>query len=148
MNSNKDENQTPPPMDDEEFDAWWSSFNDGDLDEFEREIEESLGDYEILPDPNWEEKKRGIQEIARRARSSAFPAGVTEEQKKKFPPGLLAYWRGEAPTPYTDPTGWDEFRKTLAPSDDLWRLVPIDGVPDASEPTQPDGAPPSDDSAG
>ncbi len=78
---------------------------------------ESLKDYEVLPDPNWEEKKRRIQEMARRARGSAYPAEMTEEQKKKFPPGLLAYWRGEAATPYDDPTAWDEFAKTLTPDD-------------------------------
>lgn len=55
MNDDKYEPKTPPPMDDKEFDAWWP-FNDDDLDEFEREIEESLKDYEIVPDPNWEEK--------------------------------------------------------------------------------------------
>ena len=75
MNGDRDERQTPPPMNDEEFAHWWRSFDDTDLDEFEREIEESLKDCEILPDPNWEEKKRRIQEMARRARASAYPGG-------------------------------------------------------------------------
>ena len=118
MNGDRDERQTPPPMNDEEFARWWRSFDDNDLDKFEREIEESLKDCEILPDPNWEEKKRRIQEMARRARASAYPAEMTEEQKKKFPPGLLAYWRGEAATPYDDPTAWDEFAKAPTSSDD------------------------------
>lgn len=118
MNGDRNERQTPPPLTDEEFDAWWLSFDDNHLDEFERDIEESLKDYEVLSDPNWEEKKRRIQEMARRARGSAYPAEMTEEQQKKFPPGLLAYWRGEAATPYDDPTGWDEFAKTLTPSAD------------------------------
>ena len=56
MNGDRDERQTPPPMNDEEFAHWWRSFDDNDLDKFEREIEESLKDCEILPDPNWEEK--------------------------------------------------------------------------------------------
>ena len=128
MNGDKHEMQTPPPMSDEEFDAWWP-FDNNDLDEFERDIEDSLKGYEILPDPNWEENKRRIQEMARRTLASDHPGRMTEEQKQKLPPGLLAYWRGEAPTPYTDPTGWDQFRKTLSPSDDLWRLVPIDADP-------------------
>ncbi len=55
MNDDRHEPQTPPPMDDKEFDAWWP-FNDDDLDEFEREIEESISVDEILSDPNWEEK--------------------------------------------------------------------------------------------
>lgn len=124
MSDDKREIRKPPPMDDEKFDDWWRSFDDNNLDEFEKDIEESLKDCEILPDPNWEEKKRRIQEMARRARGSAYPAGLTEEQQKKFPPGLLAYWRGEASTPYDDPTAWDEFAKTLTPSDDLGRIKP------------------------
>ena len=137
MNGDKHEPQTPPPMDDKEFDAWWP-FNDDDLDEFEREIEESLEGYEIIPDPNWEEKKRRIEETVRRSRSSAYPAGLTEEQQKKFPPGLLAYWRGEAATPNDDPTAWDEFAKTLDPSDDPERLAPIEESSDGGPQYQPD----------
>ncbi len=137
MNGDKHEPQTPPPMSDEEFDAWWP-FDDSDLDEFEREIEASLKDYEILPDPNWEEKKKRIEEMARRTLASKHPGRITEELRKKLPPGLLAYWRGEAPTPYTDPTGWDEFRETLTPSDDLGWLVPIDKSADTEPQSQPD----------
>ena len=48
-----------------------------------------------------------------------------------MPPGLLAYCRGEAATPYDDPTGWDEIRKNQPPPDDLWRWVPIDKPADA-----------------
>ena len=131
----------------DKFTVWWSSLGYGDLDEFEREIEESISGYEILPDPNWEEKKRRIQETARRARSRAYPAGLTEEQQQKFPPGLLAYWRGEDPTPYDDPAAWDEFAKTLTPSDDLWRLAPIDKSADAEPQGQPDTAATGDDGA-
>ena len=140
MNSDKDKTRTPPPMDNEEFDAWWSSFGDVNLDAFEREIEESISGYEILPDPDWEEKKRRIQETARLALSRAYPAGLTEEQQKKFPPGLLAYWRGEAPTPYDDPADWDEFAKTLTPSEDLQRLVPCDKARNSDPQSQPDTA--------
>ena len=147
MNGDRNERQTPPPLNDAEFDAWWRSFGDNHLDEFEREIEESLKDYEILPDPNWEEKKRRIEEMARRARSSPYPAGMTEEQQQKFPPGLLAYWRGEAATPYDDPTAWDEFTKTLTPSDDLRRLVPIYKSADTEPQDQPDLAATADDDA-
>ena len=38
MNGDRDERQTPPPMNDEEFAHWWRSFDDTDLDEFEREL--------------------------------------------------------------------------------------------------------------
>ena len=125
------------PLTDEEFDAWWP-FSDDDLDEYEREIEKSLEGYEILPDPNWQENKRRIEEMARRALSQKHPGRMTDEQKRLLPPGLLAYWRGEATTPYADPTGWDEFRKTLASSDDLWRLVPIDEGAETERQEPPD----------
>ncbi len=145
MNGDKHEPQTPPPMSDEEFDAWWP-FDDSDLDEFEREIEESLKDYEILPDPNWEEKKRRIEEMARRTLTSEHPGRITEELRKKLPPGLLAYWRGEAPTPYSDPTGWDEFRKTLKSSDDLWRIKRAGSGRDMDHPQdQPESTPYTED---
>ena len=142
MNDDKHEPQTPPPMDDEEFDAWWP-FNDDDLDEFEREIEESLKDYKLLPDPNFEEKKKRAEETARRTLAKEHPGRMTEEQRKLLPPGLLAYWRGEASTPYTDPTGWDEIRKTEPPPEDLWRWVPIDKAADADPQEQPNTAAPA-----
>ena len=142
MNDDKHEPQTPPPMDDEEFDAWWP-FNDDDLDEFEREIEESLKDYKLLPDPNFEEKKKRAEETARRTLAKEHPGRMTEEQRKLLPPGLLAYWRGEASTPYTDPTGWDEIRKTEPPPEDLWRWVPIDKAADADPQEQPNAAAPA-----
>ena len=125
MNRDKYEPRTPPPLTDEEFDAWWP-FSEADLDEYEQGIEKSLEGYEILPDPDWQANKRRIEEMARRTLAQKIPGRMTEEQKRRLPPGLLAYWRGEAPTPYDDPTGWDDFLKTLTPSDDLWRLVPID----------------------
>ena len=145
MNDDKREIRKPPPMNDAEFDAWWRSFDDTDLDEFEREIEESIKDYEIPPDADREEKKRRIQEVARLARGSAYPAGLTAEQQQKFPPGLLAYWRGEAATPYDDPTAWDEFAKTLTPSDNLSRPAPIDKPADTEPQAQPNLAPTADD---
>lgn len=147
MNDDKHEPQTPPPMDDKEFDAWWP-FNDDDLDAFEREIEESLEGYEILPDPNWEENKKRIQETAHRTLASKNRGRMTEEERQKLPPGLLAYWRGEAPTPYADPTGWDEFHKTLIPSDDLWRLVPLEPDADGNQQTPHDAEHLFDDNAG
>ncbi len=111
-----------------------------DLDEYEREFSGSLEGYKILPDPNFEATKKRAEETARRTLANEHPGRMTEEQKKLLPPGLLAYWRGEAPTPYTDPTGWDEFRKTLTPSDDLWRWVPIDKPADADPQDQTDAA--------
>ncbi|CAI8042307.1 hypothetical protein GBAR_LOCUS23511 [Geodia barretti] len=142
MSDEKMESRPPSSMTDEEFDAWWP-FDDDDLDEFERDIEESLQGYDVLPDPNWEENRRRVQEMARRTRVNKHPGRITEAERQKLPPGLLAYWRGEAATPYDDPTGWDEFRKTLIPSDDLWRLVPIDTSADAGQQAQPDAGPSS-----
>ena len=149
MSDDKREIRKPPPMDDAKFDDWWRSFGNNDLDEFEQEIEASLKDYEILPDPNWEEKKRRIQEMARRARGSAYPAGLTEEQQKLFPPGLLAYWRGEAATPYDDPTAWDEFANNLNPSDDLWRIKPAGSERDTDhQQERTEGTPSAEDNLG
>lgn len=138
MGDNDDERAKLPDPDD-----YWP-FPD-DLDEYEREFSESLDRYKILPDPNWEENKRRVEEMARRTLAKKHPGRMTEVERQKLPPGLLAYWRGEASTPYDDPTGWDEFRKTLTPSDDLWRLVPIDAPSDADQPAQPDGGPSPDD---
>lgn len=47
MGSDKNQNdqQSGAPLTYEGFDAWWP-FSDDDLDEYEREIEESLRDYE------------------------------------------------------------------------------------------------------
>lgn len=123
-------------MTDDEFAAWWP-FDDDDLDEYEREIEESLKDYKILPDPGFEEKKKRAEETAHRTLDKKHPGRMTEDQRKLLPPGLLAYWRGEAPTPYTDPTGWDEFRKILTLADDLGRLVPINESDDATKKGHP-----------
>ena len=116
-----------------------------DLDEYEREFSESLEGYEILPDPNFEEKKKRAEETARRTLAKEHPGRMTEEQEQQLPPGLLAYWRGEAPTPHSDPTGWDEFLKTVTPSDDLWRWVPIDRTPDSDPADQPNTATPAAD---
>ena len=90
---------------------------------------------------------KSIEEMARRTLASKHPGRMTEEQMRLLPPGLLAYWRGEAPTPYSDPTGWDEFRETLTPSDDLWRLVPIDKAPETEPQGRPDDAEADDDDA-
>ena len=83
-----------------------------DLDEYEREIEASISRGEWVSDGDLEVSGTSAQEIARRTLASEHPGRMTEEQRKRLPPGLLAYWRGEAPTPYTDPTGWQEFVDT------------------------------------
>ena len=134
MTSKDDQRQSGSPMSDEEFDARWPF--DDDLDEFEREIEESLRDYVPVPDPHLEVKKIRAQEIARRTLAKEHPGRMTEEQKRQLPPGLLAYWRGEAPTPYTDPTAWEEFFDTAAADYDITWLA----SPDADRPGLPDNA--------
>ena len=113
----QNERQAQPPMTDEEFDAWWP-FSDDDLDEYEREIEESLPEYKALPDSDFEETRQRAEETARRTLAKKRPGRMTEEQLDQLPPGLLAYWRGEAPTPYSDPAGRDEFLKTTTSSAD------------------------------
>ena len=75
MSSEQDEKQSGHPMSDEELDAWWP-FDDDDLDEFEREIEESLQDYEPVPDPHLEVKKIRAQEMARRTLRQKAPGAT------------------------------------------------------------------------
>lgn len=127
-NDNKNLNLSDP-------DDYWP-FPD-DLDEFEREIEESLKDYEVVPDPYFEAKKRYAEETARRTRASKHPGLIPEELERQLPPGLLAYCRGEAPTPYTDPTGWAEFIEANAPFQEPWR-APEYLHPDRLPPTELD----------
>lgn len=119
-----------------------------DLDEFEREIEESLPDCEPVPDPHFEAKRKHAHEMARRTLSSKNPGRMTEEQRKQLPPGLLAYCRGEAPTPYADPTGWAEFIAANAPFQEPW-LAPADPLPGAGPDPQrqPNAPAPADDDA-
>ena len=65
MCGNKADGQAVPPLSDEEFDAWWP-FRDDDLDDFEREIEESLRDYEWVPPPHLEDERRRARMRVRR----------------------------------------------------------------------------------
>ncbi len=54
-----------------------------------------LKDYDILPDPNWEENKRRIEEMARRTLAKKRPGRMTrgtEETIAPRPTGLLS-WR-------------------------------------------------------
>ena len=73
------ENKTAPtsdtPLTDEEFDAWWP-FSDDDLDDYEREIEESLRvDDWVLP-PHLEEERRQARMRVRRILAERYPDGI------------------------------------------------------------------------
>ena len=72
---NKDDQFSDAPLTDEEFDAWWP-FSDDDLDEYEREIEESLRDYEWVPPPHLDEERRQARMRVRRALAEKYPDGL------------------------------------------------------------------------
>ena len=61
-----------------------------DLDEYEREFSESLEGYEILPDPNFEEKKKRAEETARRTLAKKRPGRMTEEAEAAVAPRLAS----------------------------------------------------------
>ena len=73
------ENQIDPtadaPLTDEEFDAWWP-FSDDDLDDFEREIEESLRADDWVPPPHLEEERRQARMRIRRILAEKYPDGI------------------------------------------------------------------------
>ena len=74
-NENKIDPTSDAPLTDEEFDAWWP-FNDDDLDEYEREIEESLRDYEWVPPPHLDEERRQARMRVRRVLAEKYPDGL------------------------------------------------------------------------
>ncbi len=63
------------PLTDEEFDAWWP-FSDDDLDDYEREIVESLRDYTWDPPPHLEEERRQARAKVRRILAAKYPNGI------------------------------------------------------------------------
>lgn len=72
---NNNDQFSDAPLTDEEFDAWWP-FNDDDLDEYEREIEESLHDYELVFQPHLEEERRQARMRVRRILAEKYPDGI------------------------------------------------------------------------
>ena len=100
MSGSKNEKDQPSdaPLTDEEFDAWWP-FSDDDLDEHERELEESLRDYEWVPPPHLDEERRLARMRIRRILAEKYPDGI---------PGSRAV-DAEAPTkPNTATVGDDD----------------------------------------
>ena len=77
MSGSKNEKDRPAdaPLTDEEFDAWWP-FSDDDLDEDEREIVESLRDYEWVPPPHLEEERQKARARVRSILASKYPNGI------------------------------------------------------------------------
>ena len=63
------------PLTDKEFDAWWP-FSDDDLDEYERDIVESFGDYEWDPPPHLEEERRQARAKVRRILAAKYPNDI------------------------------------------------------------------------
>ena len=76
---NKIDPTSDAPLTDEEFDAWWP-FSDDDLDDYEREIEESLRDYEWIPPPHLEEERRQARMRVRRSLAEKYPDGIPERK--------------------------------------------------------------------
>ncbi len=71
----KNDQISDAPLTDEEFDAWWP-FSDDDLDEYEREIEESLRDHEWVPPPHLDEERRQARMRVRRELAEKYPDGI------------------------------------------------------------------------
>ena len=71
----KNDRLSDAPLTDEEFDTWWP-FSDDDLDQYEREIEESLRDYEWVPPPHLDEKRRQARMRVRRSLAEKYPDGI------------------------------------------------------------------------
>ena len=72
---NKIDPTSDAPLTDEEFDAWWP-FSGDDLDDYEREIEESLRvDDWVLP-PHLEEERRQARMRVRRILAERYPDGI------------------------------------------------------------------------
>ena len=74
-NENKIDPTSDAPLTDEEFDAWWP-FNDDDLDEYEREIEESFRDHGLVFPPHLDEERRQARMRVRRALAEKYPDGI------------------------------------------------------------------------
>ena len=81
---NKIDPTSDAPLTDEEFDAWWP-FSDDDLDDYEREIEESLRDYEWIPPPHLEEERRQARMRVRRSLAEKYPDGIPERKAADQP---------------------------------------------------------------
>ena len=79
MNDDKREIRKPPPLTDAEFDAWWP-FSDDDLDDDERELAESLRDYEWVPPPHLDEERRQARVRVRRALAEEYPDGIPQSK--------------------------------------------------------------------
>ena len=81
MSGSKNERDQPSdaPLTDEEFDAWWP-FSDDDLDEYERELEESLRDYEWVPPPHLDEERRLARMRIRRILAEKYPDGIPKNK--------------------------------------------------------------------
>ncbi len=77
MSGSKNKNDRPSdaPLTDEEFNAWWP-FSDDDLDEYEREIEESLRVDDWVPPPHLEEERRQARMRVRRFLAEKYPDGI------------------------------------------------------------------------
>ncbi len=86
---NQKDQPSDAPLTDEEFDAWWP-FSDDDLDEYERELEESLRHYEWVPPPHLDQERR----LARMR--------IRHILAEQYTDGLLGYKAVDSETP-TEP---------------------------------------------
>ena len=76
---NKFDPASDAPLTDEEFNAWWP-FSDDDLDEYEREIEESLRVDDWVPPPHLEEERRQARMKVRRFLAEKYPDGIPGDE--------------------------------------------------------------------
>ena len=86
---NKIDPTSDTPLADAEFDAWWP-FSDDDLADYEREIVESLRDYEWVPPPHLEEERRQSRMRVRRILAEKYPNGIPgDKAAEASSPGQL-----------------------------------------------------------
>lgn len=76
---NKIDPTSDAPLTDAEFDAWWP-FGDDNLDEYEREIVESLSDYQWTPPPHLAEGRRQARIKVRRFLADKYPDGIPGDE--------------------------------------------------------------------
>ena len=75
LKTNENDRPADAPLTDAEFNAWWP-FSDDDLDKYERDLEESLGDYEWVPPAYLDEDRRRARMRIRSMLAEKYPNGI------------------------------------------------------------------------
>ncbi len=76
---NKVNQPSDAPLTEAEFNAWWP-FSDDDLDDYEKEIEASLSDYEPVLPLHLEAERQESRAKVRRLLSEKYPNDIPGQQ--------------------------------------------------------------------